>query len=165
MENSFRRKPLAEQAIYHIHNEWLWTSKFSGFRFRKKQFFFLRKACASELHVSFSSCGFKKNQALLWVLRAYPNISQKLQRCHGWRWMCVNPFSSITGSLFAYTGHNESLIHCCHLQPTVTLSRINSWSSRAEKGTKECRSMSLHICFTPNGKLWIRLCVDRMGVF
>lgn len=47
--------------------------------------------------------------------------------------MGVNPFSSITSSPFAYTGHNESLIHCCHLQPTVTLSRINSWSSRAEK--------------------------------
>lgn len=163
MENSFRRKPLAEQAIYHIHNEWLWTSTFSGFRFRKKQF--KEKKCVDlSCMCLFHPVVLKKNE-LLWVLRAYPNISQKLQRCHGWRWMCVNPFSSNIGSLFAYTGHNESLIHRCHLQPTVTLSRINSWSSRAEKGTKECRSMSLHICITPNGKLWIRLCVDRMGVF
>lgn len=47
--------------------------------------------------------------------------------------MCVNPFSPITGLLFAYTGHNESLIHRCHLQPAVTPSRINSWSSRRSK--------------------------------
>lgn len=47
--------------------------------------------------------------------------------------MCVNPFSSVTDSLFAYTGHNESLIQCCHLQPSVIRSQINSWSSRVEK--------------------------------
>lgn len=35
MENSFR-KPQAEQAIYHIYNEWLWVSKFLGFTFSKK---------------------------------------------------------------------------------------------------------------------------------
>lgn len=47
--------------------------------------------------------------------------------------MCIIPFCSLTGSLFAYTGHNESLIHCCHLQPTVSQSRINSWSNRAQE--------------------------------
>ena len=63
-----------------------------------------------------------------------------MKKCHGWRWMCVNPFPSIPGSLFAYSGHNESLIHRCHLQPTVTLSRMNSWSSG--EGTKDFRSTS-----------------------
>lgn len=54
--------------------------------------------------------------------------------------MGANPFSFITRSLFAYTGHNESLIHCCHLQTTVVLRRINSWSSRAEKEQRSARA-------------------------
>lgn len=67
--------------------------------------------------------------------------------------------------LFAYTEHNESLIRCCHLQPTVSHSRINSWSSWAEKEQRRAAALSLLFVSVHMTNHRSTELVDRVGVF
>lgn len=110
-------------------------STFSGLRFLKK---YVSNKC-----FLFFIMWFNKPELLLTEYDVGIGIFP-MKKCHGWRWMCVNPFPSIPGSLFAYSGHNDSLIHRCHLQPTVTLSRMNSCSSGAEKEQRISGAQALY---------------------
>lgn len=134
MENSFSRKPQTETTF--IMNEW---ERGSGFGFL--QTFFLQMFCIT---LRQSAAG----------RLCSARVEQSPPRT------CGNPFRCIADGPFASAEPNESLICCCHLQPTVTRSRINSRSSRAEQEQRRAAALSggaePRVCFTPHDKAQIQ---------